>query len=192
MPEGWEGEFNPVRAKETIDSLRQYERQLQKLQNDPEAFAEFAAQHGYEFVDDEPQDDEPQWDTSEYEDPHAQRLQQMEERLSQIQQQEEQQQIAAHVVELTDGKDLDQDTLRYLYDLAAQPGYNPQRTEKIVTTHLKAVEKAREAAIEEYRNTKRSPQPPPVGGPGQEAPDLSSPKARADYMAAIINAAEQG
>ena len=189
MPEGWTGEFDPHRAKATIDRLREFEGQLKKLESDPEAFAEFAAQHGYEFVDDEPVSDEtPEWDTSEYEDPNAQRLQQVEQQLTEFQQQKEQEQIAAHVVELTDGKDLDQDTLRYLYEQASLPGYTPQRTEKIVNQHLKAVEAAEQRAIEKYRSSKRSPQPPPPGSPGEPAPDLRNDKERIEYLTNSIAA----
>lgn len=193
MPDGWTGEFDPHRAKATIDRLREFEGQLNKLKNDPEAFQAFAQENGYEFVDDTPDEPEPEWEPQEYEDPNAARIDQLQSRLDALTQQEEMQQIAAHVAELTQDTDgVDLETQKYLFEVASQPGYNPERTTKIVKQHLAAIKAAEERAIENYRNTKRSPQPPPLGGPGQEAPDLNDPKARREWMAARIAAEDQG
>lgn len=189
MPDGWTGEFDPARAKATIDRLREYEKQVQRLQNDPEAFQEFAQNHGYEFVTDEPEPETPEWDTQDdYEDPNAQRLAQVESRLSEIQQAEEMQQLAAHVAELTQDTGVDLETQKYLFELASQPGYNPDRTKKIVDQHLQAVKAAEEKAVERYLESKRSPSPPPIGSPGQEAPDLRDDRTRREYLGTIINA----
>ena len=189
MPDGWTGEFDPARAKATIDRLREFEGQLKKLESDPQAFAEFAQRHGYEFVDDSEPDDTPQWEQESFdeEDPNAARLERIEQGLTKIEYDKEMQELGSHVLELTKDAGLDQDTQAYLFELASAPGYNPQRTEKIVKQHLKAIEAAKEAAIEEYRTSKRAPTPPPLGGPGQEAPDLRDPQTRANYMAAIMD-----
>jgi hypothetical protein len=194
MPDGWTGEFDAPRAKATIDRLREFEGQLKKLESDPDAFAEFAQQHGYEFVDDAQDEAAPQWepqDEGEYEDPNAARIAQMENQLSELQRQDEMQQLAAHVVELTADANLDQETQRYLFEVASAPGYTIPRTEKIVKQYLSSLDKAREAAIEEYRNTKRAPATPALGKPGEPAPDLNDPKTRREHLANIIAAHEQ-
>lgn len=192
MPDGWNGEFDAPRAKATIDRLREFEGQLKKLESDPEAFQEFAQRHGYEFVTDEANDpDTSEWEPQYETPPDDPRISQMEQQLSQLQQQKEIELVASHVVELTADKGLDSDTQRYLFDLAKEPGFTPARTEKIVNGHLKALEAAKAAAIEEYRTTKRSPAPPLPGAPGEPAPDLSTPQKRADAMAAAIRANSQ-
>ena len=193
MPDGWTGEFDPHRAKATIDRLREFEseaQQFRRLKEDPDAQRAFFNELGYE-IDEDGDEVAPEWEPQDdglYEDPNAARIAAMEERLGQMQQQEEMQQLAAHVAELTQDSGVDLETQKYLFEVASAPGYNPQRTEKIVKQHLAAIEKAREAAVEDYRKTKRSPQPPQVGAPGQEAPDLRDDKTRRDYLATLIDA----
>jgi hypothetical protein len=192
MPDGWTGEFDPARAKATIDRLREFEGQLKKLESDPQAFAEFAAQHGYEFVDDAEDDETPQWeqqyDETPTEDP---RISQMEQQLTELQHNREMEQLAAHVVELTSDANLGEEDQRFLFELASQPGYTPQRTEKIVKQHLAAIKAAEERAIENYRSSKRSPSPPLPGTPGEPAPDLRDEKQRREYLAKLVAAADE-
>jgi hypothetical protein len=75
--------------------------------------------------------------------------------------------------------------------VASAPGYTIPRTEKIVKQYLSSLDKAREAAIEEYRNTKRAPATPALGKPGEPAPDLNDAKTRREHLANIIAAHEQ-
>lgn len=61
-PPVFEGDFDPDRARRTIDHLRSREKELEqqakefdRLQNDPDAFKEFAERLGYDFDDGAPE-----------------------------------------------------------------------------------------------------------------------------------------
>jgi uncharacterized protein YecE (DUF72 family) len=193
----WGDNFNPERAWSTIqdqrrerDQLEAEVKQFRALREDPDAQRAFLEELGYEIPDDEPE--QPDWaQEDDYADPTEARIAQVEDRLSQIQQQEEMQQIAAHVAELTQDSGLDLDTQKYLFEIATQPGYNPQRTEKIVKQHIAAVKAAEERAIEQYRESKRTQTPPPPGTAGEPAPDLKDDKARREYLGRLVDAYSQ-
>jgi hypothetical protein len=193
MPDGWTGEFDPHRAKATIDRLREFEtdaQQFRRLKEDPDAQRAFLEELGYEIPDDEPE--QPDWmQEDDYADPTEARIAQVEDRLSQIQQQEEMQSLAAHVAELTQDSGLDVEVQRQLFEIASQPGYNPQRTEKIVKQYISAVKAAEERAIEQYRESKRTQTPPPPGTAGEPAPDLKDDKARREYLGRLVDAYSQ-
>lgn len=189
MPDGWTGEFDPHRAKATIDRLREFEteaQQFRRLREDPEAQREFLAEIGYTVEDDEP--DEPDVELDEFEDPNAAELRQIKSQVEEINEERELQQIAAHVAELTQDSGLDLDTQKLLFELASSPGRSVARTEKIVKQHISAVESAKEKAIEAYLESKRSPTPTPAGAAGEQAPDLRDDTTRRQHLATIVAA----
>lgn len=203
LPEGWEGEWNPDRAKATIERLRGREKELSAiekqwnaLQNDDQAFQEFVTQRGFTFEDDEPEEDAWGPDTQEF----ADEVNPLDERLSKaeqfIQQQEAERELGAvnaHVNELAQSagielSDVERDSLLRAAYAEGTPYKN--LTEKAFQTHLAWRKDFEEKVKKDYLKSKRAPAPPQPGVAGEEAPDPRDHKGRKARIAARLAAME--
>lgn len=189
MPDGWTGEFDPHRAKATIDRLREFERQVNNLGSDPDAAARFMAErHGWELADDEPVYDAP--DDEGFDDPHASEIAELKAWKESQEQQQTEAAIASHVGELTAESDLSLEEKQWLFEQAKAPGFTEKRTEQLVSQYLARAKAREEAAIERYLESKRAPAPPQEGKAGEPKPDPWDSDARAARIAARITAGE--
>lgn len=191
MPDGWTGEFDPHRAKATIDRLREFERQVNTLGSDPDAFARFAAEHhGLEIAEDDP-DEYTYEDQEQFEDdPNAARVAELEAWRTQQEAQQRDAAIAAHVGELTAESDLSLEEKQLLFGLANTPDADERRTERIVNDYLARAKQREEQAVQRYLDSKRAPAPPQEGKAGEQQIDPFDSDARAARIAARLTAQE--
>lgn len=192
MPDGWTGEWEPQRAKATIDRLRPFEKQLEKLRSDPEAFAQFAAELGYEFDDGDT--DEPAWEPDTQEDEpfvpqDDPRLSKMEQQLLDIERDRQAGYVNGHIQELATeaGVQLSKrETERLFKNAYAGENSSPAVTKQAFDDYLELRKELQEEAVNGYRKSKRAPEPPQPGKAGEPKANLKSAKERVDAMAARI------
>lgn len=194
MPDGWTGEWEPTRAKATIDRLRPFERQLTQLRNDPDAFAQFAAELGYEFDDGESQPDEPVWEPDTQEDEPFEpvddpRLSKMEQQLLDIERDRQAGYVNGHIQELAAEAGVQltkRETDRLFKTAYAGENSSPPLTKQAFDDYLELRKELQEEAVTSYRKSKRAPEPPQPGKAGEPTANLKSQKQRVDAMAARI------
>ena len=193
LPDGWTGEWEPQRAKATIDRLRPFEKQLEKLRSDPDAFAQFAAELGYEFDDGEQQ--EPVWepdtqvDDEPFEPVDDPRLSKMEQQLLDIERDRQAGYVNGHIQELAAeaGVQLSKrETERLFKNAYAGENSSPAVTQQAFNDYLELRKELQEEAVNGYRKSKRAPEPPQPGKAGEPTANLKSQKQRVDAMAARI------
>jgi hypothetical protein len=193
MPDGWSGEWEPTRAKATIDRLRPFERQLNQLRSDPDAFAQFAAELGYEFDNGE-QQDEPVWEPDTQDDEPFQpqddpRLTKVEQQLLDIERERQAGYVNGHISELAAeaGVELSKREQDRLFKNAyAGENSGPALTKQAFDDYLELRKELQEEAVNGYRKSKRAPAPPQPGKAGEPKANLKSTKERVDAMAARI------
>jgi len=194
MPDGWTGEFDPHRAKATIERLREFERQVNTLSSDPDAAARFLAEkHGFEFADDEP-DYDPQDDAlPEEDDPVAAKVAELEQYVQQQQIEQATKAINDHIAELAgaDGVKLtDRDKQIIFAEAVSGQQVSPEQTEKAFKEHVAWLKQRDEQVLEAYRQSKRAPAPPPAGQEGEPKHDPWDSEARVARIAARLTAEE--
>lgn len=202
LPEGWEGEWNPDRAKATIERLRGREKELSAiekqwnaLQNDDQAFQEFVTQRGFTFEDDDSEEEPWAPDTQEFADeapdPFDERLSKAEQFIQQQEAERELAAVNAHVNELAQSagielSDLERDSLLRAAYAEGTPYKN--LTEKAFQAHAAWRKDFEEKVKKDYLKSKRAPAAPQPGGPGEPKFDHLDDKAAAARMAAFIEA----
>lgn len=193
MPDGWTGEWEPQRAKATIDRLRPFEKQLEKLRSDPEAFAQFAAELGYEFDDGDT--DEPAWepdtqqDDAPFEPVDDPRLSKMEQQLLDIERDRQAGYVNAHIDRLAAENEIElseREKARLFKAAYAGENSGPSLTDEAFKDFLELRKEIEETAVKRYRNSKRAPAPPQPGKAGEPKANLKSARERVDAMAARI------
>lgn len=191
MPDGWTGEWEPTRAKATIDRLRPFERQLNQLRSDPDAFAQFAAELGYEF--DNGETDEPAWepDTQDepFDPPDDPRLTKVEQQLLDIERERQAGYVNGHIQELATEAGIElskRERDRLFKNAYAGENSSPAVTQEAFNDYLELRKELQEEAVNKYRGSKRAPAPPQPGKAGEPKANLKSAKERVDAMAARI------
>lgn len=189
MPDGWTGEFDPHRAKATIERLREFERQVNNLSSDPDAAARFLAEkHGFEFADDEPDLEDTFEETGE--DPYVRDIAELKAWKEQQEIERVEAAIANHVNELTADSDLTVEEKQWIFEQAKAPGFTEKRTEQIAKQFIDRMKQRDEAAIKRYLDSKKAPSPPPTGTSGEQQIDPFDSNARKARMAALLSAEE--
>lgn len=190
MPDGWTGEFDPHRAKATIDRLREFEREVNGLRSDPDAFARFAAEHhGFEIAEDEP---EPEYseDTSSFEDdPLAREVAELKQWRDEQQLERTTREINDHIADLAkeSGLDLTPQEQEYIFAKAVSGGsISPQQTQRAFEAHKEWISARENAWQERYLQSKRAPDPPQEGKAGEPQIDPWDSDARVARLAALM------
>jgi len=192
MPDGWTGEWEPQRAKATIDRLRPFERQLNQLRSDPDAFAQFAAELGYEFDSGE-QEPEPAWEPDTQDEPFEPvddpRLSKMEQQLLDIERERQAGYVNGHIQELAAEAGIElskREQDRLFKNAYAGENSGPAVTKQAFDDYLELRKELQEEAVNGYRKSKRAPAPPQPGKAGEPKANLKSARERVDAMAARI------
>lgn len=193
----FEGEFDPERARRTIDNLRNREKELEQQLKSDEWFEEQLRARGYETVDDDDEPDEP-FDPQDYEDPYDQRISQVEEMLAAQQQEQVLNDLSDHIDELASQADVKlSEKAKEWIQLSSIHGGNgrptPQATEEAFAAMRDFLEDHGKAAVDKYLKSKRADPAPSPGTAGQPSGDFDpkSDKSRMGRMAALIAAKQQ-
>lgn len=212
MPEGWTGEFDPHRAKATIDRLREFEpeaQQFRKLREDRAELERWLADEmGYELDTGEVADDDvlpneqfqPDYaqDYGGEPDP-LQEVMTRQERVEQWMIQQEARELASSVenhidhlateakVELTD-----YERSQLFQAAVAVPGeISDRKTKQLFEGHVKWLKDREDAWQKRYLASKSAPEPAPAGQAGEPASDPQDAKARKQRIAARIQALQE-
>ena len=208
----WGDDFNPERAWSTIQNLRArekelspYEKQLEKLRSDDEAFLEFARERGFYVDTGEPVDDDV-LQGDQYQPDYSQEfggepdpLQEVMTRQQQLEQwmiQQEGEKLASkvenHIDHLaTEAKvELSDYERSQLFQAAVNvpKEISDRKTKQLFDQHVQWAKEREDAVIKRYLDSKRAPEQPPAGQAGEPAPDPRDDKARKQRIAARIQA----
>lgn len=193
----WGDDFDPQRAWNTIQNLRNREKELEKaakeyerLTSDPEAYYEHGTRQGWvELENDIPEEPEA---VADDDDPLHREVQELK---SWKQQQEEAASLNAFNADLDklcaeNEVDLTAAQRRLVLVDSLNNGWNPDATKAAfegLVTDLKSYE---QQVIERYRASKKAPSPPRAGKAGEAEFDPTDRSERQARMEAIIAAAE--
>lgn len=190
----FEGEFDPDRARRTIDNLRSREKELEQQLKSDEWFQKELERRGYEVADDE--DEEP-FDPQDYEDsedPLVERLSALEQAEFERRQNAVLNDLSDHVDQLAQGADLNLSdkakqwiALESIHSGNGQP--TPEGTEQAFQAMREFLDEFGKTAVDKYLKSKRAPAPPSPGTAGQPSGDFDpkDDKSRRNRMAAILN-----
>lgn len=178
----FDGEFDPDRARRTIDNLRNEVRETKERYSSDEWFEKQLAERGLALPDEE----EPQ----PAEDPYDDRITTLEQTLQERQEREAWDAQYTHIEQLASeaGVKLTDRMKTWISHESYVNGFNPQATEAAFASLNEELDAYGKQAVESYLKSKRAPSPPQAGTAGQPSGDFD-PKdenSRKQRMAAIF------
>lgn len=191
----WGDDFDPQRAWNTIQNLRNREKELEKaakeyerLTSDPEAYYEHGTRQGWvELEDNTPEEPES------FDDPNAD----LRSKVEQFEQWKEQQEQAAALNAFNADLDklaaeadvsLTQKQRNLIMVDAINGGWNQDATAKAFNEFVDDLKAYEQQVIERYAASKKAPSPPRPGKQGEAEFDPTDRDARQARMEAIIAA----
>lgn len=191
----FEGEFDPDRARRTIDNLRNREKELEQQLKSDEWFQKQLQERGYALPDDDDEElFEPDEDYED-EDPVVQRLTALEQAEMDRAEQAALNEQAAHIEQLAEQYELTltPNMKRWVSLESISNGFTKKATEDAVKALSEDLDQYGKAQVEKYLKSKRAPSPPGAGAAGQPSGDFDpkDDKSRKERMAAIFAARQE-
>lgn len=184
----FEGEFDPERARRTIDNLRNREKELEQQLKSDEWFQRQLEERGLALPDDDEEEPEPAYD-----DPRDERIAALEQAEQERRLERIYSDLDAHIGELASesGVELTQRMKQWIARESEAAGNGMpdyQATIDAFNALNEELEQYGKAAVDRYLKSKRAPTPPSKGSQAQPSGDFDpkSDRSRKERMAAIL------